>query len=385
MIIMMLSTLLNMSSVFTMEKEPSSQEFFNAIKKGEIAFVTMWAGKFANVKDDQGTTALMHAVDSVQPKIVKLLLEKGASVKEMNDNRITAVMIAALKGNGEIFDDVIKGSNINARTKEGVSALDFAILGGKKEIVNQLIEAGAQFDVKKDFKFLKQSESGDIDEAIIKLILEDSKEREDNLKFLNDELIQAARDKNGSLIDVLLSSDAIDINTTDENGNTALMILAGDKARRDDLVKKLLSYDYYYGPLADVTVIASLIDWFGSKQNVGKVRDLVNFPVKNKEKIQELKSIVFPDYENLAPKLYANVTRTFEPGSDNITKSKPVYEKLSKKGVAVPKHIIDFTLRNKAGKTAAQLAEEAGNQEIQQLIQTAAGRFPRTLQRADLI
>lgn len=96
-----------------------------------------------------GNSALTAAIGSAQEEAVDILIEKGADVnKTVNSKKnygITPLMLAVEKGNISIISKLLEQPtiNINASDSEGKSALVYAYISGKFQIIKMLIDYGA--------------------------------------------------------------------------------------------------------------------------------------------------------------------------------------------------------------------------------------------------
>ena len=71
-----------------------------------------------NKKDANEKTALMHASINGNPRIVELLLEKGAKVDEKDNRKMTALLHASEGGHTKIVDLLLKkGAGVNLKNK----------------------------------------------------------------------------------------------------------------------------------------------------------------------------------------------------------------------------------------------------------------------------
>lgn len=139
-------------------------------------------GVDVNVKNIDGNTALLLAVDKSHGNFIRMLLDAGADVNVKNNNGRTALMIAILDGNSGIAElllipryeanvDIqdndgntallhatintqenrdllirlllIYDANVNIQNKKGETALICAIRKGSTDIIDELIEKGA--------------------------------------------------------------------------------------------------------------------------------------------------------------------------------------------------------------------------------------------------
>lgn len=135
----------------------------------EFAKLLIERGSEVNARDMYGRTALMTAADNGQTETIKLLLEKGANVNANDIDGNTALMYsiagyASLMkrlSKAKLKDDNIatipaeiatllinKGIDVNAKKKDGVTALMIAASAGITEIVRLLIEKGADINAK---------------------------------------------------------------------------------------------------------------------------------------------------------------------------------------------------------------------------------------------
>lgn len=97
-----------------------------------------------------GFTPLMAAVAKNDLTIVKLLLAKGADVNAKSKDGITALIVAAASDNkGSVITDIAKlllekGADVNAKPEQGMSALTAAKKSNKQDLINILLAAGAK-------------------------------------------------------------------------------------------------------------------------------------------------------------------------------------------------------------------------------------------------
>lgn len=91
-----------------------------------------------------GWTPLHYAASGPEPKVLALLLERGAVVDAPSPNRTTALMMAARYGSEDAVRLLrARGADLNARNELGLNAADFARLGGRESLTKAL-EAGAR-------------------------------------------------------------------------------------------------------------------------------------------------------------------------------------------------------------------------------------------------
>ena len=115
------------------------------------------------IRDSEGKTALMYAAEkSINPEIIRALIQAGSDVNAHDNNGSTALMFAAARNiRPEILYALIEaGADINAQNTAGNTALILAakfhiyhsMLEGKLRIKSQnlqiLIDAGADTTIK---------------------------------------------------------------------------------------------------------------------------------------------------------------------------------------------------------------------------------------------
>lgn len=89
------------------------------------------------------TASHCAAEDTADPKMVQLLLEKGADTAAKNIANCTALHLA-VRWNLETTQVLLEnGIDVTARNDEGKTTLREAVLGGNTEIVELLLEKGA--------------------------------------------------------------------------------------------------------------------------------------------------------------------------------------------------------------------------------------------------
>ena len=121
-----------------------------AKNKVEICKLFISAGIDINSRDDLGTPMLNVAVRNDNIELTKMLLEYGADINAVsNDRGYTAVMDAVWKGNKDITKLLIEqGAELNTISKEGQSNLVLAVGANNIAICKMLAENGADPDIK---------------------------------------------------------------------------------------------------------------------------------------------------------------------------------------------------------------------------------------------
>lgn len=128
-----------------------SQEFFAAACAGDAARIRQLldAGADASITDEAGETALMHAARHGQLAAVETLIAAGADVNAKSPQGWTALARAAYNGEtGRGYVEVIDalhqaGASLDERIFFGITPLMLAAGGGDAEVVEWLINNGA--------------------------------------------------------------------------------------------------------------------------------------------------------------------------------------------------------------------------------------------------
>jgi ankyrin repeat protein len=109
-------------------------------------------------KDKYGQTPLHMAVWTVRAKNTETLLHRGADIKVLNCISMSVLQSAAQKGHLDVIEVLLKfaresskinlSSWVNAKTKNGNTALYQAAWKGHTAILEKLLDAGAEIDLK---------------------------------------------------------------------------------------------------------------------------------------------------------------------------------------------------------------------------------------------
>lgn len=104
----------------------------------------------ASSKDDDRETLLhVAAAKSGHDAVVKLLLDKGASLNTTDENNQTALHWAAKNGHDAVVKLLLdKGVNLYAKDTNNQTPLSLAAAGGHEAVVKLLLEKGARSDEK---------------------------------------------------------------------------------------------------------------------------------------------------------------------------------------------------------------------------------------------
>jgi len=177
---------------------------FHAVEKGNLEFVDLLLRSGANIhaRDSQGRSLLFYAVNA---EVCAKLLKEGVEIERKDENGMTALFRAVEIGNLEFVDLLLRsGANIYARDSQGRSLLFYAV---NAEVCAKLLKEGVEL------------------------------QRRDNQG--KTALFNAVARENLELIDRLLKS-AANINATDLHGKNVLFYAAESKWRDRRVVDLLL-------------------------------------------------------------------------------------------------------------------------------------------------
>ena len=109
-----------------------------AALRGNLAAAQQLLNRAATV-NKPGWSPLHYAATGPESALVTLLLDRGAAVDAKSPNGSTPLMMAARYGS-EVSVDLLllKGANVLARNDQGLSAADFAKLGGRAALAGRL-------------------------------------------------------------------------------------------------------------------------------------------------------------------------------------------------------------------------------------------------------
>jgi len=152
----------------------SSQNLFKAIEMGDVknTFLLLEAGIDINVYVDN-KTPLIAAIESGKQKVVDHLLSKWVpDVTMKQNNGRTALMVAVEKINSPLLVQLIDlGADIDAPLNDGTTPLMRAVLGDSYELVDILLNSGADPRLKSNNKETALSIARDRDdEKLLRLL-----------------------------------------------------------------------------------------------------------------------------------------------------------------------------------------------------------------------
>lgn len=250
-------------------------------------------GANVGAQDSNGVTALMHAIlGNRSLEIVEALLEAGADVNAEDVSGTTALMYAMKR---EVSEGIARalisaGADVNARDDQGKTILMYAVersymYGGA--VWEALIEAGADTGAVSDegktvLDYARRGRRLSVDPRfpVCLQVLLDPTAGEGGINARDDRgrtslMLAVAQGKGTGVIEELISLGA-DVDASDHDGMTALMLAVSpsirdievvsvlmkagaDAGARDNSGKTALVHAVEYGP-GDVRIVKALLD-----------------------------------------------------------------------------------------------------------------------------
>jgi ankyrin repeat protein len=211
-------------------------DFFRAIKLEDAIAIKgfLQAGINLNAKNEKGETALTAAIETAEPKIIRLLLDK-ADINMRDDLGNSPLHLALKKNEMDVFESLLeKNADVNVLGKgeraNNQSVLYVAVYRNDEELVKKLLEKGANPNLADSDGALPLSEAvlgSDVNPEIVKMLLDKGANPNTQEKNKATALIYIAANAQTTtqirwqVIKMLLEKGA-DKSIKDEKGNTAL-------------------------------------------------------------------------------------------------------------------------------------------------------------------
>ena len=120
--------------------------------KKKVILFTLYSLSKINIKDKQGWTPLMYAVNNNQIKASKLLIKLDSNIKTKNNFGYTCLTYSCLHNNlNEVKFLLSIGDNINSKTGFGNTPLIIACINKNLEMVQFLLKSGADVNAKNQY------------------------------------------------------------------------------------------------------------------------------------------------------------------------------------------------------------------------------------------
>lgn len=122
---------------------------FAAGVTGHAEVMRLLLDKGASLATEHGVSLLHQAAGKGQTEVIHVLLEKGIDVNAQDTVGYTALMRAAEAGQDDTVTLLIaKGAKVNAQEMHGYSSLMWAVMKGEKETARLLAEHGADVNAR---------------------------------------------------------------------------------------------------------------------------------------------------------------------------------------------------------------------------------------------
>lgn len=115
-----------------------------AALKGSLPIVQQLLARGVPVTRRQGWQPLTYAVFGKQLPVFNALIEKGAEPNAVNPNGATALMFAAEQGQEDMVDRLLAAGADPTWTRNGESAVDWALKTQNTDIAEKIMKAQAQ-------------------------------------------------------------------------------------------------------------------------------------------------------------------------------------------------------------------------------------------------
>lgn len=202
----------------------TDNQFFDKIRDPHNTDELLITSRRAKIKDKNGYTALMRAIENGRDGLISKLLKKGADINARNNNGTSVIMIAIENGNTYLARKLLdQGADVSDMNEDGDTPIVFAAIAhqkllDEKDVVEDMVDNYEAIPNELDIVKAKI-------EAIESLIYR-LKDKGANIDAQDNEglsaIMRAVRDEDINLVKILLEHGA-DINATDSNGDTILI------------------------------------------------------------------------------------------------------------------------------------------------------------------
>ena len=206
-----------------------------------VCQVLIDAGADIEKKDDYGRSPLLLSSSFGNVAVVKMLVKTGAGVCVADHEGDTCLTIAAYCGHTETVRYLVglEDVDMNHPGAHGYTALHWAVKGNYPEVVQVLIDAGADIETEDEegrSPLHWACRSGAL--AVVKMLVQAGARVRATSDFGNTCLMFAANHGHTETVRYLVSLPEMDLNHVDENGNTAVLAVA--EANHADVMEVLI-------------------------------------------------------------------------------------------------------------------------------------------------
>ena len=152
----------------------------NASRKGHSCVVKLLVdfGADISARDRAGRTELHDAADRGLSEVAKVLIDSGAKVNARDESGWTPLALATLKGHRDVVrhccaDESRRGRLIEDRNPQGRNALHAASARGHAEIVELLLDSGADVRIRDDYSWSPlETAAAEGHEKVVRILLD---------------------------------------------------------------------------------------------------------------------------------------------------------------------------------------------------------------------
>ena len=130
--------------------------------KGNLSIVQQMLKAGLPVNRKQGWQPLSYAIYGKSLDVFNYLMDHGADPNANNPSQASALMIAALQGQEEMADRLLKAGADPTWTKGGESAVDWALKNGNTDIAEMVMKAQAHIGFARNSVLATEPEDDDV-------------------------------------------------------------------------------------------------------------------------------------------------------------------------------------------------------------------------------
>jgi ankyrin repeat protein len=135
--------------IATRQKKEGAMRMRVMLQTALFFVAALYAGSASAGDLDKG---FARAVAEGDIQLLKTLIDQGADVNAKNKEGETALMVASLEGRLDVAKLLVeKGADVNAKDSVGANALHYAAMGGSLDVIKYLVMKGADAQAKTEY------------------------------------------------------------------------------------------------------------------------------------------------------------------------------------------------------------------------------------------
>lgn len=150
----------------TMQNKSGDDALNYGAIKGNLSIVQQMLKAGLPVNRKQGWQPLSYAIYGKSLDVFNYLMDHGADPNANNPSQASALMIAALQGQEEMADRLLKAGADPTWTKGGESAVDWALKNGNTDIAEMVMKAQAHIGFARNSVLVEPYEDPPEDELV---------------------------------------------------------------------------------------------------------------------------------------------------------------------------------------------------------------------------